>query len=136
MFYRKVRDGKAILPSQLQVKVPSEQIPQEDQINEQVNDGSDLTHDDQQIPREDQIQGSRAIATQRPSKRNKLPRQQEPQQFHQGDVVRVQDPASHRWNLTARATGFSQTGRTLEVLTEDGSFIRRNRRMVRLKCVA
>ena len=36
-----------------------------------------------------------------------LPRQQIPEQFEQGDSVRVQDPHTKLWDVTALVTGFS-----------------------------
>ena len=128
MFCRKVRDGKAILTSQLNVKTSSQHIPQEDPVHPQ--EGCNLTD---QIQLRDQI----PLQNQDQARNRKLQCQQkEPEQFQQGDPVRVQDPISNRWNLKATVTGFSQTGRTLELLTEGGNFIQRNRRFVRLRCAA
>ena len=113
MFCRKVRDGKPILQSHLTLCIDN-------------NKNSQLRSN---VSNSGKIQG--------PAQHDKTLRQQEePETFQQGDSVSVQDPTSHRWNLNAVITGFSLTGRTLELLTERGEFIRRNRRFVRLKCAA
>ena len=54
--------------------------------------------------------------------------------FTEGDRVRIQDHASKRWIESATVTGISDTGRTLEMLSDEGHVIRRNRRFVRPSC--
>ena len=54
--------------------------------------------------------------------------------FIQGDEVRVQDPITRKWNTHAVVTGISDTGRTLDMITEEGQCIRRNRKFVKTRC--
>ena len=54
--------------------------------------------------------------------------------FIQGDSVRVQDQTSKRWSIKATVIHVSETGRTLDLLTNEGQIIRRNRRFVRSRC--
>ena len=55
-------------------------------------------------------------------------------EFRIGDHVRVQNQATLRWDTKAEITGVSTSGRTLDLVTDDGVAIRRNRRFVRAKC--
>ena len=67
---------------------------------------------DQQIPRESGDQPCQQV-------------------FQQGERVRLQNPISKRWEGKAVVTGFSRTGRTLELCTDDGVFVIRNRKFIR-----
>ena len=67
-----------------------------------------------------------------------MPRQHIPQHdisaFQQGSAVRIQDQNTKRWTITGTVTGASTSGRTLEILTDEGNLVRRNRRFVQLQC--
>ena len=125
MFCRKVRDGKAILKSQLYIKTPEklcQQIP-----HSVINDPDlDITPE---------IQAS-DTTTQSLSQRQNPPPQPIPEQYQQGESIRIQDPHTKRWDVTALITSFSKTGQTVELYTEEGHFLRRNRRFIRRKCAA
>ena len=54
--------------------------------------------------------------------------------FAKGDRVIIQDHATRRWTDPATVTSVSQSGRTLELLSDEGHVIRRNRRFVRPLC--
>ena len=110
MFCRKVRDGKAFIKSQLEIRSPKP--------------------NDQQIP----IQKSHIDHGQNHESMQEADGAAE--KFQQGDKVHVQNPCTKRWNISALITGFSRTGRTLELMTDGGEFILRNRRFVRWKCAA
>ena len=146
MFHRKIRDGKPILKSQLNSNkhlIAKKDKTSHDDLPE---DNPTPLHNGRHIPPTAQIssQYNFDIANEpdrtspSPAKgkgSNKLHDQQnQPIKFKQGDSVRVQDPISKRWSLSAIVTGFSPTERTLELLTEQGKFTTRNRRFVRLKC--
>ena len=115
MFCRKVRDGKAIHKSQLEI--PGYQSRKFDACEKKA----DFTHrtSSKQTSREE-IPSSQQIAG----------------HFQQGDRVYVQDPCTKRWDISAVITGFSRTGRTLDLLTPNGNIIWRNRRFVRRRCAA
>ena len=113
IFCRKVRDGKAIFTSHLEVKNNQQSKPGKN--NQHILEGAEI----------------RARGT-----RQHQPHQRIPEQFRQGDSVRVQDPHTKRWDVQAVITGFSQTGRTLELCTDEGHLMQRNRRFVRRQCAA
>ena len=128
MFCRKVRDEKGIHASQLQVKLPRKIDDHIHKLNSSV----------EQDPSIDATQETRASDT--PTKsasdnKNALS-QQIPEKFQQGDRVCVQNPCTKCWDVTALITGFSKTGRTLKLLTDEGDLMLRNRRFVRKKCAA
>ena len=108
MFCRKVRDGKAIFKSHLEVKLPmknNQHIPCPAKF--------ESNHEGAEIKARDATQHQ--------------PHQRIPEQFRQGDRVRVQHPLTKRWDVQAIITGFSQTGRTLDLCTDEGYLMRRNR---------
>ena len=125
MFCRKVRDEKAIHASQLHIKVPGK-------VDQQIPPSVE------QHPGLDATQETRAsnTPTKSSSHSKNAHHQQIPEEFKQGDRVCVQDPCTKRWDVTALITSFSKTGRTLELYTEEGHFMRRNRRLVRRQCAA
>ena len=110
MFFRKVRDGKAFMKSHLEIQPPKT-------IKQRIPRKSRLGHD----------QSHEAVRC-RPQK---LPHQQLQDRFQQGDRVRVQDPHTKRWDVEACITDISHTGRTLDLCTDEGHLMRRNRRFVR-----
>ena len=110
MFCRKVRDGKAFIKSHLEI-----------QSREKIN---------QQIPQRSRVrQGQHHEAVR--SDTQQQPRQRLPDRFQRGDCVRVQDPITKRWDVEACITGYSHTGRTLDLCTDEGHIMRRNRCFVR-----
>ena len=117
MFCRKVRDGKAIIKSHLHLG-NFEKMHLSDHESKTKTQDSEFDHD-----------------TPTNSAKQIAPNQQIPD-FIQGDKVRVQNPFTKRWEITALITGFSKTGRTLELLTSEGDIIVRNRRFVRHRCAA
>ena len=113
MFCRKVRDGKVIIKSHLEIRTPTtshQRIPLQ----------SCLKHDDQHHEGSDTQQ---------------QPLQQIPDHFLHGDRVCVQNPHTKRWDVEAFITDFSHTGRTLNLCTDKGYIMRRNRCFIRRRCV-
>ena len=123
MFCRKIRDGKAVLESQLYLQ-NVEQVDQK--IHESDSGTLNLSHFNAS-PVHPDIPTRSAVG-------EKAPHHQTPEYFRQGDKVHVQNPCTKRWNISALVTGFSKTGRTLELMTDEGDFILRNRRFVRRRC--
>ena len=115
MFCRKVRDEKAVIDSQLHIQVPEKD-------NHRIHES--ISSKKQNNP------------TNSTSKSKNASSHQIPECFQQGDKVCVQDPCTKRWDRTALVTGFSRTGRTLELLTDKGGLIVRNRRFIRQQCAA
>ena len=126
MFCRKVRDEKAILEQQLYIKLHGNF---HDQVKECYSDVENKAH---------RIADPEIGSPKTPPRSTSpnAPRQHIPENFQQGDRVRVQNPCTKRWDDTALITGFSKTRRTLELLTSEGVFILRNRRFVRGLCAA
>ena len=106
MFFRKIRDGKPIMSSQLEVRVPEQPDP--------IHEGQQESKPTVQF--------------------RKSQRQQIPEQFHRGDRVRVQDPHTKRWDIEAVITSSSRSNRSLHLETDDGFSMWRNRRFVRRQC--
>ena len=162
MFYRRIRDEKPILDSLLQsnkniisdASHDSSSEIQGENLTPSCNDQLLPEKHNSEIPTQDETSTSKVKmgksrssetpvetpAQTGPKLRDgreaeKLQTQQEkPEVFQQGDRVRVQDPVSKRLSLKAIVTGFSPTGRTLELFTERGTFTTRNRRFVSGKC--
>ena len=53
-----------------------------------------------------------------------------------GGSVHVQDHLTERWDIPAMVTEISHTGRTCDMITDEGDLIRRNRRFIRRWCAA
>ena len=115
MFCRKIRDEKAIFKSHLY-------------INRSVNH---QLHESEPESEFHASQSHRNTPTRSASIGQNAPTQPIPDCFQQGDKVRVQNPCTKRWEITALVTGFSRTGRTLQLLTDEGDIILRNRRFIR-----
>ena len=111
MFCRKIRDGKAFIKSHLEIQIA---------IQSHIKHGQN--HEGIEI-------NARSTAQQQP-------RQRIPDHFQLGDRVHIQDPLTKRWDIDASITGFSQTGRTLDLCTDEGHLMRRNRHFVRRRCAA
>ena len=109
MFYRKIRDGKAIMSSHLEVRAPEKC--------------------DQQIPRQakdNPIHEGNSFKQASPPQNRDAQCQRIPEQFNRGDRVRVQNPHTNRWDVEAVVTCFSRTNRSLQLLTDNGFSMWRN----------
>ena len=56
--------------------------------------------------------------------------------LHIGDSVRIQDAHTKKWDMKATVTDISQTGRTCDLITDEGIVMRRNRRFLTRQCAA
>ena len=109
-FGRKIRDEKAIVTNNLQKPISFQTYNPSsiDSIDNEESADSELSQANNEHKKE----------------------------FQLGDNVRIQNQATLRWDTKAKVVNISTSGRTLELITEEGVKVRRNRRFIRPKCAA